>query len=245
MGVSSMETAKSRKHMSSRRFGLVVGVDGSPRSAVAVSWAARDAELRNVPLTLVHAVPGIGADPQGRAFGWPSLRRARRILDDALAVVDASCRAGGPPEVITKVAPAHPVAALIELSRDAELLVVGGSRPHGAGLVRRLLSGSVSSRLVDRAQCAVAVIHDEDPLMPHPAQAPVLVGVGGATTGRAADHARSEAWREAARRGVTVVEVPEARLAQESDGAQLTVVGDRGAGAAVVRAARMPVIVTG
>ncbi|MEO8814215.1 MAG: universal stress protein [Mycobacterium sp.] len=231
--------------MPSLRFGLVVGVDGSPRSTVAVSWATRDAELRNVPLTLVHAAPRSWADPPAWAFGWPKLRRVRRILDDALAVVDTSCRTAGPPEVITKVARADPVAALVELSREAELLVVGGSRPHGAGPVRRLLSGSVSSRLVDRAQCAVAVIHDEDPLMPHPAQAPVLVGVGGATTGRAADHARGEARREAARRGVIVVEVPEARLAQESDRAQLTVVGDRTAGAAITRAARMPVIVTG
>ena len=37
--------------------GVVVGVDGSPGSKVAVQWAARDAELRNVPLTLVHVVP--------------------------------------------------------------------------------------------------------------------------------------------------------------------------------------------
>ena len=34
--------------------GIVVGVDGSPAAAVAVDWAASDAALRNVPLTLVH-----------------------------------------------------------------------------------------------------------------------------------------------------------------------------------------------
>ena len=37
--------------------GIVVGVDGSPSSRVAVRWAAREATMRNVPLTLVHA-PG-------------------------------------------------------------------------------------------------------------------------------------------------------------------------------------------
>jgi nucleotide-binding universal stress UspA family protein len=37
--------------------GGVVGVDGSPGSKVAVQWAARYAELCNVPLTLVHVVP--------------------------------------------------------------------------------------------------------------------------------------------------------------------------------------------
>ena len=35
--------------------GIVVGVDGSPASKVAVQWAARDAELRKVPLTLVSS----------------------------------------------------------------------------------------------------------------------------------------------------------------------------------------------
>lgn len=71
-------------------FGIVVGVDGSPESAAAVSAATRDAELRNLPLTLV--LP--------RA---PRRWRARRIFDDALRVVDASCRAGGPSKVITRV----------------------------------------------------------------------------------------------------------------------------------------------
>ena len=40
--------------------GIVVGVDGSPASKAAVQWAARDAELRNVTLTLVHVVTAAG-----------------------------------------------------------------------------------------------------------------------------------------------------------------------------------------
>jgi nucleotide-binding universal stress UspA family protein len=40
--------------MSSRNatLGIVVGIDDSPAARVAVQWAARDAELRNIPLTL-------------------------------------------------------------------------------------------------------------------------------------------------------------------------------------------------
>ena len=162
--------------MSSRRFGIVVGVDGSPRSAVAVNWAARDAELRHVPLTLVHAAP----------HRWAG-RRAHRVLDDALAVAESSRRAGGPPKLITKIASRNPVATLVELSRDAELLVVGAQG-------RR--SGSISAKLVGRSHCAVAVIHDADPLMPHPARAPVLLGVD--STG----HAHRQAREESRRRGV-------------------------------------------
>lgn len=36
------------------RLGIVVGVDGSPFSKAAVWWAARDAAMRDVALTVVH-----------------------------------------------------------------------------------------------------------------------------------------------------------------------------------------------
>ena len=38
------------------RGAILVGVDGSAAALRAVRWAARDAALRNVPLTLVHVV---------------------------------------------------------------------------------------------------------------------------------------------------------------------------------------------
>ena len=38
------------------RRGIVVGVDGSPPSKVAVDWAARDAALRKIPLTVVNVL---------------------------------------------------------------------------------------------------------------------------------------------------------------------------------------------
>jgi nucleotide-binding universal stress UspA family protein len=37
--------------------GIAVGVDGSAPSKVAVDWAAREASLRGLPLTLVHVTP--------------------------------------------------------------------------------------------------------------------------------------------------------------------------------------------
>lgn len=39
-----------------KRLGVVVGVDGSPASNAAVCWAARDAAMRNLLLTVVHVV---------------------------------------------------------------------------------------------------------------------------------------------------------------------------------------------
>ena len=36
--------------------GIVVGVDGSSASKVAVDWAARDAAMRKIPLTVVNVL---------------------------------------------------------------------------------------------------------------------------------------------------------------------------------------------
>lgn len=225
-------------------FGIVVGVDGSPSSAAAVSWAARDAELRSATLTLVHAmrdtVPAWPVAVRTR-FGQPPLRRAHRLLGAALTVVDGSCRAGGPAKVITKVAFADPVAALVELSLEAQLVVVGA---RGGRVTRRAPFGPVSAAVMQRSACAVGVIHDADPLMPRPAAAPVLLAVG---DGADPEPAGFLARQEAMYRGVALIEVPAVsteRLVEQSETAQLVVVGDRAGGAAVARSARMPVIVT-
>jgi nucleotide-binding universal stress UspA family protein len=39
-----------------KRLGIVVAVDGSPASDAATCWAARDAAMRNIPLTVVSVV---------------------------------------------------------------------------------------------------------------------------------------------------------------------------------------------
>ena len=50
-----------------KRYGIVVGVDGSPTSNYAVCWAARDAAMRHVPLTLVHMLhPFVPAAQESR-----------------------------------------------------------------------------------------------------------------------------------------------------------------------------------
>ena len=81
-------------------------------------------------------------------------------------------------------------------------MIVVGCRELGA-IGRRLL-GSVSSGLLHHAHCPVAVIHDEDPLMPTPAVAPVVVGIDGSP---ASEAATALAFDEASRRGVELVAV--------------------------------------
>ena len=81
-------------------------------------------------------------------------------------------------------------------------MVVVGCR--GLGAIGRRVLGSVSWGLVHHAHCPVAVIHDEDPLMPQPAMAPVVVGIDGSP---ASESATAIAFEEASRRGVELVAV--------------------------------------
>ncbi|KLO33489.1 universal stress protein [Mycobacterium haemophilum] len=186
-----------------RHLGVVVGVDDSPAAKVALRWAARDAELRKVPLTLVHAISPEVATwsdlplPPGLAR-WQQ-DHGRRLLDDATKVVEEACQRGGPAEVRTELLASSAVPMLVDLSKDAQM-VVTGSRGPGKWNGRRL--GSVSSGLVRHAHCPVAVIHDEDPLIPHPAQAPVLLGIDGSS---ASEFATAIAFDEASRRHVGLI----------------------------------------
>jgi nucleotide-binding universal stress UspA family protein len=89
-----------------------------------------------------------------------------------------------------------PAPALIKMSDEAEMIVVGTS---GRGLLARGVLGSVSATVVRHASCPVAVIRDED--LPDP-QAPVLVGIDGSP---ASELATEIAFDEASRRGVNLI----------------------------------------
>lgn len=186
--------------------GIVVGVDGSPASKVAVDWAARDASLRRLPLTLAH-VMSTAEMRQWLDPTTPDVQRrtpeasAREILFAAADVVAQAIGGGDSIPVTQLTLDGHAVSTLVDLSKDSELVVVGS---RGLGAIRRRLLGSVSSGLVHHAHCPVAVIHDEDPLMPHPDQAPVVVGIDGTP---ASEQATAIAFDEASRRKVDLVAV--------------------------------------
>jgi len=102
---------------------IVVGVDGTSTGLRAVAWAAKEVLLRGRPLPLVHAAPYLRTpdDPTGRGRADALLARARTVAHQIA------------PELRTEVAllPDPPVAALVDASADAELLVtgmIGGSR---------------------------------------------------------------------------------------------------------------------
>jgi len=191
--------------MSSRNasLGIVVGVDESPGAKLAVQWAARDAELRKIPLTLVQAIsPEVATFPNVRLPAglarWQR-DRGRRLVDNAFKVVEEASQRRGPAEVHSEILSSAAVPTLVDLSKDAELVVAGC---RGSGRWPGRLMGSVSSGLLRYAHCPVAIVHDEDPLMSHPSQAPVLVGVDGSS---ASELATAIAFDEASRRNVGLV----------------------------------------
>lgn len=187
-----------------QRQGILVGVDGSPSSRAAVRWAARDAGMRHVELTLVHIiapVASIAAEPEIPAppgyVHWQDEQAKQLIADADDAVVNATTNTG-PSNVRSEVLHAPTIPELVALSQHAELMVVGC---RGQGAVSRTLIGSVSSALVHRAHCPVVVVHEQYLSAPRP-EAPVLVGIDGSP---ASELATEIAFDEAARRNATLV----------------------------------------
>ncbi len=182
-------------------LGIVVAVDGSPAANAAAGWAAREAAMRNVPLTVVHAVATPTATyppvpyPESLVVrledeGKKAILHAMKIAEDAMPA--DSKVAIGRELVYSAAAP-----ALIKMSDEAEMIVVGTS---GRGLLARGVLGSVSSTVVRHANCPVAVVHDVD--QPERPDAPVLVGVDGSPI---SERATELAFDEASRRGVDLV----------------------------------------
>ncbi|MEE6134731.1 universal stress protein [Mycobacterium sp. 050128] len=183
------------------RGAILVGVDGSAAALGAVRWAARDAALRNVPLTLVHAVDT--ALPE-----WLEVaalagsrrsqeRRTHNVIEAAIEVAEEGAGGRGPLRLDSKLCHSAAVPTLVDLSKEAQMVVVG-CRGRG-GAVARAFLGSVSSALVHHAHCPVAVIRDHDALVADVARAPVLVGIDGSP---ASEVATAIAFEEASRRGV-------------------------------------------
>jgi nucleotide-binding universal stress UspA family protein len=186
-----------------KRYGIIVGIDGSPASDAAVSWAAHDAAVRGLPLTVVHVespaaatwsqAPVLEESPgEQQAEGRSLLAHASTIARDAIADT-AQIQING--ELLSS---STPVPTLVEQSKDAELIVVGS---RGRGALSRSILGSVSSGLIRHAHCPVALIRDANPKMPHPAQAPVLVGIDGSTS----DLATAIAFEEASLRNADLI----------------------------------------
>jgi nucleotide-binding universal stress UspA family protein len=190
------------------RQGIVVGVDGSRSSKIAVRWAGREAAMRKVPLSLIYVIDtlpwaslamGGGAVPlPADAAEWQKTE-GEKIISAAVKVAEDSVEGGNGPQLHPEVCFAATVPALVDLSKGAEMVVVGR---RGHGMLRRVLLGSVSAGLIHHAHCPVAVIHDETPDAAEGSVLPVVLGIDGSP---ASELATAVAFDEASRRGVELI----------------------------------------
>lgn len=136
---------------------VVVGVDGSPTSEAAVAFAFDAAAVRGVPLVALHTWADIEYYP-GLAplVDWSLLAGEEEA---SLAGGLAGWSAKYPDVEVRRVVQRDGAAnALVELSKDAQLVVVGS---RGRGNLSGLLLGSVSHAVLHRSHCPVAVVRPD------------------------------------------------------------------------------------
>jgi len=176
---------------------IVVGVDGSPTSKAALGWAVDECALRGRQLLIVHSVDPDDPFQTALPTAGPGLvdETGVRLLNACLAY--ASNRQ---PRVLvsSQITYERPADALVDLSSDSDLVVVG-TRGHNA--LKASMLGSVSTTLSTHAHCPVAVISHSDEVSADAGPPRVIVGL---SAGRSAAAALEFAIDEAARRAASV-----------------------------------------
>ncbi|MFD8498416.1 universal stress protein [Amycolatopsis sp. NPDC059657] len=173
---------------------IVVGVDGTEQATRAVRWAAGLASARRLGLVLVHALRveqiAYGGGIAGPTPLFDFLNEdGKRILDDA---VEQARAVNKDLAVETLMPPDSPVPYLLDLSKTARMVVVGGAGES--------VFGSTISAVVSHADCPVAVVRGTA----GPGEGPVVAGVDGSPLSEAA---LATAFEEASLRGVPLIAV--------------------------------------
>lgn len=142
---------------------VVVGIDGSEGSLVALRWAAEAARLRGVPLHVLFAWGDLGARLARTTRGHQEPTEADEREAAVALIEEAVAEAlGDEPgvEIVPLAEPGGATPALVEASASADLLVVGS---RGRGGFAGLLLGSVSQQCIHHAHCPVAVVRQQTP----------------------------------------------------------------------------------
>ncbi|MFG3203814.1 universal stress protein [Streptomyces sp. NPDC048192] len=167
---------------------ITVGLDGSSESRAAAEWAAREAELRGLPVKLVQVweplpeptaqAPLLGAETHQH---WTE--RIPRESAEGLRLRHPGV------EVTTEQLTGRPAEALVDAAEDAELLVLGS---RGLGGIGGFLVGSVGHAVLAHTRRPVVLVrageqaadeHEMDPAgIPSTAAAfrPVVLGLDAA-----------------------------------------------------------------
>lgn len=182
---------------------VVVAVDGSPASNNAVRWAANTAAKRGVPLRLAssYTLPQFlyseGMVPPQELYD-DLQRETLSTIDDAREIALSVN-----PDLLIghAVAEGSPIDMLLEMSRDAAMIVMGS---RGLGGLSGMVLGSVSGAVVSHASCPVVVVREDNPVNDENKYGPVVVGVDGSEVSR---RATEVAFQEAQARGAELIAV--------------------------------------
>lgn len=137
---------------------IVVGVDGSEQSKLALRWAAHLADANGAGIDAVMAweIPPNFGSPYVCDPYMPQVD-AQKVLSEAVAEVFGADRPARLREVVEQ---GNAARMLLAAAEGAAMLVVG-SRGHGG--FAGLLLGSVSTQCAAHATCPVLVVHGNEP----------------------------------------------------------------------------------
>lgn len=197
---------------------LVVGIDGSVASHVALEWACAEAARRGLRVQLVTAYFGIGSVyPDYTAIVGDQTEDARLLAESLVAGELSWARSQWPDVRFTAQAVnGEPARVLRASAAGAESLVIGTSHVHPAGV--SLLS-SLADTLVSKTAAPVVVVAES--LAPR-TDGPVVVGV---TTNSHAEAVLRFGFRHAGEHGTSVRAI--AYLPEQRRSGARVALGDR------------------
>lgn len=169
---------------------LVVGVDGSDSSFLAIDWAVDEAARLGLPVRLVYA--SLWERYEGTALPGSLDRPSEQVTAENIVGTAAErVRRRNPDvKVSAETLPEEPVSALVREGRSATAVVTGS---RGRGELKGLLLGSVGLGVAARSHCPVIVVRGDKAGL-EGAHERILLGAGDPSTG--AEAARF-AFREA------------------------------------------------
>jgi nucleotide-binding universal stress UspA family protein len=162
--------------MSDKAGAIVVGVDGSDGALNAARWAAAVAVRFGVSLHILHAKPSMGRNltDTAAAIRAAVMSYQRDCAEIYLREAVDAVRSQYPDAEVTTESTNMPAdEALIQLGRDARMIVVGSSQVTAAGA---LFVGSTTLAVATHANCPVVAWRG-----PHtvPTNQPIVVGADG------------------------------------------------------------------
>src|SRR5690242_181836 len=103
---------------------VIAGVDSSRTNGVAIDWAAREAQARRVPLTLVHTWEWGGVPSWTMEYDFATKKELEREGSRILARAKERAVAAGATDVQIEIRRGYAPDVLLDLTAEAALLVV-------------------------------------------------------------------------------------------------------------------------